>query len=342
MRGGRFGSTTARRTRWVVKVLAGRFGQEALLSVPGFSRNKWGRLSFTLTGDYALIPYFDADMWVATVEGRYAGDGEGMGKYVSLRNSVPHLYVFPGIMPERLEAFCEGPVGAIVAAQEGIPVGAIKGHRNYKMPGSAGGPLPELEGVDFKGRLVPYIPDLDVKPKTREAVLSDAPKAAHHLAALHNGRAALVALQEGKDLDEWLLSMKKGERHAAFTDLMTRAIPLEDLPAEGESSREQERTPSRVPAEPDGVHANYDHWAEDLPPEGLATRGELGAALAAAALVFACVLFALLGLLPPATLPGAVAGHPFPVACAAGLVVGAWLWSKKRRMRLKTARHLRD
>ncbi len=61
-----------------------------------------------------------------------------------------------------------------------------------------------------------------------------------------------------------------------------------------------------------------------------------------AVLVFACVLFGFLRLLPPESLPGAVAGHPFAVACVAGLLAGAWLWSEKRRTRLKTARHLRD
>jgi hypothetical protein len=65
---------------------------------------------------------------------------ERVGKYVSLRNSGVHLYVFPGFAPDELEAFCEGPIGAIVAAQHGIRVGAIKGNRCHCTPD--GEPLP--------------------------------------------------------------------------------------------------------------------------------------------------------------------------------------------------------
>ena len=52
MREGRFGSITAKRAHWAVKVLRRRFGEEKLLSVPGFSKKSFGRVSFTLTGDY--------------------------------------------------------------------------------------------------------------------------------------------------------------------------------------------------------------------------------------------------------------------------------------------------
>lgn len=239
MREGRFGSITAKRARWAVKILSSRFGEEKLLSVPGFSKKAFGRVSFTLTEDYALIPYYDADMRLVTIEGRCVG-GRAMAKYVSLRGSGPHLYVFPGLSPERLEAFCEGPIGAILATQEGIPVGAIKGFRNYKQPGPNGGPLPELLGVDFKGRRVPYIPDVDEPPQP--AVTEAAPKAARCLAEAQNGRPALVFLPEGKDLDEWLLQIPKSERRAAFTDLLaSQAVLLDGLPSEGEERRS--RTP---------------------------------------------------------------------------------------------------
>ena len=68
-----------------------------LLRVPGFSQDeKEGRLKFTLTGSYILIPYHDAKGRVTTIEGRCVGEPpEGMGKYVSLRRAGNHLYVPP-------------------------------------------------------------------------------------------------------------------------------------------------------------------------------------------------------------------------------------------------------
>src|SRR3712207_8790485 len=44
---------------------------------------------------------------------------EGMGKYVSLRGSGNHLYLFPGTDPEKIVAFTEGSFGAIVAVESG-------------------------------------------------------------------------------------------------------------------------------------------------------------------------------------------------------------------------------
>lgn len=87
----------------------------------------------------------------------------GIGAEVlSLRGSGIRLYLFPGYAPDAIVAFTEGPLGAIVAAQEGLAVGAVKGCRSYTVPD--GSPLPELAGADLGGRLVPYIPDRDDPP----------------------------------------------------------------------------------------------------------------------------------------------------------------------------------
>ena len=225
---GRFASATAAAARGATARLASELGREALLRVPGFFENGRGHLSFTLTGDYALVPYFDAHGRVVTIEGR-ATDAQrrrlrriGMkAKYVSLRNSGNHLYLFPGLDFDRIEAFTEGTVGAIVAAQEGITVASIKGIRCFRGPG--GGPLPELKGADFGGRTVPYIPDADDPPIPD--VLEAAPDAAIHLAVPQGGRPAIAALPRGTDLDEWLLSLPDHERKPAFARLMAAARP---------------------------------------------------------------------------------------------------------------------
>ena len=224
---GRIGSITRRRARSLKNHLLDRFSEEDLLRVPGFSRRRLGRLSFTLSGEYLLIPYHDADHNITTIEGRAVGEPpKGMGKYVSLRGSGNHLYVFPEFMPERLEAFCEGPLGSIVAAHSGIAVGAIQGVRRHRHS-QTGGSLPELEGTDFTGRRIPYIPDVDVKPAAIADVKAEIPKACTNLIAAHNGIPQVALLPEGKDLDEWLLTKKASERRPAFTSFVAGAVSLQ-------------------------------------------------------------------------------------------------------------------
>lgn len=266
---GRFGSITKERARAAVRELKKRFGTKALLSVPGFSRKPWG-LSFTLTDDYALIPYIDGDSNITTIEGRYTGrDPKKLKKrkYVALYGAEPRLYVFPGFCPDQLEAFCEGPICAIVAAQHNIAVGAIKGFRNYKSPSRDGGVLPELEGVDFAGRLIPYIPDVDDPPK-RE-VLKAAPEAARWLVERQNGRGALIGVPEGKDLDEWLLKLPRSSRRASFTNLIARATPLDQVLSENGAPKGESRSDRRSGGEPDErPSAGNSHGSADAAGEG--------------------------------------------------------------------------
>jgi hypothetical protein len=208
-----------------------RFGRAALLSVPGFFEDARGRLSFTLTGDYALLPHHTPTGRVTTLMGRSTTRRQETrtARYVSLRDSGSHLYLFPGHDPDDLVAFTEGPMGAIVAAQEtGLAVGAVNGIRSYRSPG--GGPLPELAGADLEGRTVPYVPDADDPPN--KDVLEEAPKAARALTEPFGGRPALAELPRGSDLDEWLLSLPEGRarRRAALLSLLAAARPLREAP----------------------------------------------------------------------------------------------------------------
>ncbi len=244
----RLGSMTKKRAKRLKEALPERYGKDLLLSVPGFSEHPETRgLRFTLSFDCILIPYHDTDLNVTTLEGRYMGSEpppKSLGKYVSLREGGNHVYVFPDHLPERLEAFCEGVMGALVAAENGIAVGSIMGFRRYRSsPGSKtdgrvdGGPLLEIAGTDFRGRRVPYIPDVDDPPQPE--VIGEAPAAARHLIELQNGEPAISLLPSGKDLDDWLLSMKRSERRAAFTGLVGGSVDLAsfeaDLRGDGET-----------------------------------------------------------------------------------------------------------
>lgn len=235
IRKARFGTMTAPRARKAKAELEREFGREDLLKVPGFSQDEeHGRLKFTLTGSYILIPYHDAGGRVTTIEGRCVGEPPpGMGKYVSLRRAGNHLYLFPGQKPDRLQAVCEGVMGAIVAADSGLAVGSIMGCERFKaspspemLDGGAEDTLLELKGTDFGGRTIPYIPDADDPPNPN--VLRAAPKAARWIAEPQSGKAAVCLLPEGADLDEWLLQAARNERGARFAGLLAAAQPPED------------------------------------------------------------------------------------------------------------------
>ncbi|MGF1472719.1 MAG: hypothetical protein ACFB50_13395 [Rubrobacteraceae bacterium] len=243
IRKARLGTMTPPRARKVKAQLEREFGREELLKVPGFSQDeKEGRLKFTLTGSYILIPYHDARGRVTTIEGRCVGEPpEGMGKYVSLRRAGNHLYVPPGYKPADLKAVTEGVMGSLVAADSGLPVGSIMGCERFKaspspemLDGAAGDPLLELKGADFKGRTFPYIPDPDYCENPN--VLRAVPSAARWLAEPQNGKAAVCLLPEGTDLDEWLLQVAPDERGGRFDELMSTAHPPENVGSLAEAS----------------------------------------------------------------------------------------------------------
>ena len=236
---GRFGSISAERAAHVVERLEREFGRELLLDVPGFREDvrHGGRLGFTLWGDFLLIPYLDGEGRVVTIEGRAVGEvPKWAGKYTSLRNGGNHLYVFPGFRAEDLLAFVEGPLGPIVAAQEGLPVGGIQGVKRYTAAGGHA-PLPELAGADFGGRGFIYVPDADVKPEAIADVEKHAPKACEWLISRQNGipRIATVPTMtpavggaSPKDLDEWILAAPEAGYYGILSTLYSRsAAPAE-------------------------------------------------------------------------------------------------------------------
>ncbi|MGF1471731.1 MAG: hypothetical protein ACFB50_08330 [Rubrobacteraceae bacterium] len=239
---GRFGSISAERAVHVIGRLEREFGREVLLDVPGFREDErqgnrnGGRLGWTLWGDFLLIPYLDPEGRVVTVEGRAVGEvPRWAGKYTSLRNGGNHLYVFPGFRPEDVRAFVEGPLGPVVAAQEGIPVGGIQGVKRYTAAGGRA-PLPELAGVDFGGRGLIYVPDADVKPEAIADVEKHAPKACEWLISHQNGVPRIATVPEIvagdeaalKDLDEWILSAPETGYYGVLRTLYSRsAAPAE-------------------------------------------------------------------------------------------------------------------
>lgn len=232
-----FGSLWRERCWELLPEMERRFGRDDLVSVPGFYVSKQDRLHTNLYGDYTLIPYYDRDGYITMVQGRVPGQPQkGKPKYAAPVNSGLHLYMPPVYRPEQVVAFCEGAVGAIVAAQSGIPAAAITGFQCYRIAGAKGEadrPLPEHERTDFAGRKVVYLPDEDVKPGTKAEVLAEAPKAARALIEAHGGTSFIAGLPDGyKDLDEWLLSMEPGERIPRFSEVMKGALTPEQWAGE--------------------------------------------------------------------------------------------------------------
>jgi hypothetical protein len=235
---GRFGSISADRAAHVVERLEREFGRGELLNVPGFREDArhGGRLGFTLWGDFLLIPYLDGEGRVATIEGMAVGKvPKWAGKYTSLRNGGNHLYVFPGFRVEDLVAICEGPMGAIVAGQEGIPVGAIQGVKRYTAAGGHA-PLPELASVDFGGRGILYVTDADVKPDAIADVEKHSPKACEWLIVHQNGAPRITtvprivpgAATAPKDLDEWILAAPEAGYYGVLQTLYSRSAAPEE------------------------------------------------------------------------------------------------------------------
>ncbi len=259
---GGFGSLSPDRCRYALDALEKRFGREELLTVPGFKEGPNRNLHTNLYGDYTLIPYYDRDGYIITVEGRVPGQpAPGAPKYMAPVGAENHLYVFPRYAPEQLTAFCEGLIGAVVAAQAGIPVASIKGCRCYRTPtrkGESDLPLPQLRGVDFERRRRLYIADLDVKAETREEVEELAPEAARWLIEEQNGTALVARLPEGyKDLDEWLLAVHEAERVPRFASLIPSALTPEQWkgPAPLEEPEQEPQEPAPENGGPDANQA---------------------------------------------------------------------------------------
>lgn len=259
---GGFGSLSKRRIPNVEARLLNKYGDD-LLKVPGFYRpQNSGDIIFSLREEYTLIPYHDACGKITTIEGRAISKAAlEKSKYRTPTGGGNHLYIFPGFQPTELVAFCEGPIGAIVAAQYGIPVAAIQGIMRYRNSTLQDAPVQEILGQDFSGRKIAYIPDLDSNPRARADVVKHLPDACDYLISRQNGSPEILILPRGKDLDEYLLSVQKtGDSTAsngdskdpktAFEDLLEHTLSLEEGVAKIGADLAVQTTLKRRPANP--------------------------------------------------------------------------------------------
>jgi hypothetical protein len=265
---GRLGSLDAGRAGKVAAELKEEFGAKRLLSVPGFERGHPGRVSLSLPGkvEYVLLPCFDGEGLLAGVEAlEYdpeRGELADPDRTVPLSGASAHLYVFALYSPKEIEGFCEGPLAAILAAQEDVVLGAIGHFRRYasdagstKNAGRAGAALPELEGMDFGGREIAYVPR--VGPGEENARSREAWAACRFLVERQNGVARLAfpsspeptadhaaAGSEARPEDaaprsllEWILSLPEEDRQECLKELFPKG-PHRNEPSPGSGPRE--------------------------------------------------------------------------------------------------------
>ena len=262
---GRFASLDAERAQEIVPKLVESFGAKKLVSVPGFELDGTGnaRLAFAAgdapdaSREYLLLPCFDAEGKLTGLEGlaydAKSGDLE-VEETVPLKGAGSHLYVFAPYKPDQLEGFCEGPLGALLAAQDDVVIGATGGFRRYKAASGSGegrqpvdAVLPELEGSDFGGRQIAYAPRSGPSLAEANARYHEVEPAARWLVGRQNGSPAIVGLGEdspdaGKDQDaptslgEWILSLDANDTESRLRELFPEA------PATGDDQAEQDHT----------------------------------------------------------------------------------------------------
>lgn len=226
------GYIRADKAQIIMKSLHDEFGDD-LARVPGFYPKEQSATGYwcNFAGkNLILFPYHDSKGLIRTVEGRlmFGEEHTKNYKYLSLTNSGSHLYVYPGMGFDNIEAFCEGLFGAILAAQDGFCVASIQGFRRYRARGGRY-PLPELQGMDFAGRTIAYIPDMDSPPNPE--VANEAPEAASWLIERQGGSPIIALLPSGKDLDEYLLMFQPQKRRRAFAKLIElSSYTLEEYP----------------------------------------------------------------------------------------------------------------
>jgi hypothetical protein len=272
VRVGGFGSLDGERADGVVAELVDRFGAKRLLSVPGFKRTGSDGVWFVLREEYVLLPCFGGEGLLSAVEALPVDEKTGE---ISGEESVPlpgaggHLYVFAAYRPEELEGFCEGPLGAILAAQNDVVVGAAGGFRRYRADsGPSSGRqlrdavLPELDGVDFGGREVAHVPRAGAAVGEENARYHEATRAARWLVEKQGGRPRVATVREaGREagptsLAEWILSLPEDETRERLRELFSRSPhsrtrkdsgPDGGLGMETEVEAEQDRPPSLSP-----------------------------------------------------------------------------------------------
>jgi hypothetical protein len=222
---GKLGSLDANRAGRVAAELKEEFGAKRLLAVPGFERGHSGRVSLSLPGkaEYVLLPCFDSKGLLTGVEALeydpQVGELVDPDRTVPLSGAGAHLYVFAPYSPKEIEGFCEGPLAAILAAQEDVVLGAIGHFRRYasdagsiKNKEGAGAALPELEGVDFGGREIVYVPR--VGPGEENARSREARAACRFLVGRQNGVARLAFPSSPEQAADHAAAGSEGRRPA--------------------------------------------------------------------------------------------------------------------------------
>jgi hypothetical protein len=352
VRVGRLGSLDTDRSRGVAARLEEEFGAKRLLIVPGFERGVSGRVRLALSGEHVLLPCFDARGLLSGVESLPVDRGSGgieAEETVLLPGADPHLYLFAHYRPEELEGFCEGALGALLAAQDDVLVGAIGHFRRYAVsPGKGEGTpratvLPQLEGVDFAGRGIPYVPRTvagEGRSRAREA-----PAAARWLVEKRGGVPRLVALDApnseeigATSLGEWLLALDPLESE----ERLRRIFSLS--PARREPTTEPEPR-EKAPLERVAAPTVRRNEPPDPFSAELVTPRELAEATLAGTLAFAAAALLLWGLrrtlhlaenLGLLSAPAAVSDPP-PYA-AALIAVGLALFALQRRVSIRRQR----
>jgi hypothetical protein len=285
VRAGRLGSLDFDRASRASEALKEEFGAKRLLSVPGFERSHARKVSLSLpqTEEYVLLPCFDGRGLVAGIEAlRYdseRGELVDPDRTVPLSGAGAHIYVFAPYSAEEIEGFCEGPLGAILAAQEDVVLGAVGHFRRYatgtgstEKEEQAEAVLPELEGVDFGGRAIVYVPK--VGPGEQNARAREAHNACRYLVERQNGVPQLVFPSTPEEQNAGDTGAEGGERRggsAAPASLAEWIVTLPEGERQGSLRRLFPESPHRRGPSPSKKSGNGDEETRELEP----TEGEL-------------------------------------------------------------------
>jgi hypothetical protein len=280
MRSGMLGSLDPDRSTRAAEELKQEFGAKRLLSVPGFERSHSGKMSLSLPHEveYVLLPCFDWRGLVAGIEAlRYDSERAELvdpDRTVSLSGAGSHLYVFAAYSVEEIEGFCEGPLGAILAAQEDVVLGAVGHFRRYaagtgstESEEQAEAVLPELEDVDFEGRAIAYVPK--VGPGEQNARAREAHNACRYLVKSQNGVSQLVFPSTTEEQDAGDTGMASGERpdgSTAPTSLAEWILALPEGERQGSLRRLFPESPHRRSPTSTKAIVDPDEEAQEVEP----------------------------------------------------------------------------
>jgi hypothetical protein len=237
-------------------------------------------LSLPQKEEYVLLPCFDGRGLIAGIEAlRYdpeRGELVDPDRTVPLSGAGAHLYVFAPYSAEEIEGLCEGPLGAILAAQEDVVLGAVGHFRRYSAStGStekeeqAEAVLPELEGIDFGGRAIAYVPK--VGPGEQNARAREAHNACRYLVERQNGVPQLVFSSTPEEQNAGNTEAEGGERRdqsAAPTSLAEWILILPEGERQGPLRRLFPESPHRRGPSPSKEMVDRDEEAREVEPTG--------------------------------------------------------------------------